>query len=36
MMALPGDRYRLEIVEQKTGKHRAFTVPLVIAQYVEN
>ena len=31
-----GDRYRLEIVEQKTGKHRVFTVPLVIAQYVEN
>ena len=31
-----GDRFRLEIVEQKTGKHRVFTVPLVIAQYVEN
>ena len=31
-----GDRYRLEIVEQKTGKRRVFTVPLVIAQYVEN
>ena len=31
-----GDRYRLEIVEQKTGKHRVFTVPLVIAQYIEN
>ena len=26
----------LEIVEQKTGKHRVFTVPLVIQQYVEN
>ena len=31
-----GDRFRLEIVEQKTGKRRVFTVPLVIAQYVEN
>lgn len=31
-----GERYHLEIVEQKTGKHRVFTVPLVIAQYVEN
>ena len=31
-----GDRLRLEIVEQKTGKRRVFTVPLVIAQYVEN
>ena len=31
-----GDRYRLDIVEQKTGKHRVFTVPLVIQQYVEN
>lgn len=31
-----GDRFRLEIVEQKTGKRRAFSVPLVIAQYVEN
>ena len=31
-----GDRYRLEVVEQKTGKHRIFTVPLVIRQYVEN
>lgn len=31
-----GDRYRLEIVEQKTGKCRAFTVPLVIQQYIEN
>ena len=31
-----GDRYRLEIVEQKTGKRRVFTVPLVIAQYIEN
>lgn len=31
-----GDRYRLEIVEQKTGKRREFTVPLVVKQYVEN
>ena len=30
------DRYRLEIVEQKTGKSRVFTVPLVIQQYIEN
>ena len=35
-IVLDGDRYRLEIVEQKTGKHRVFTVPLVIAQYIEN
>ena len=31
-----GDRYRFEIVEQKTGKRRIFTVPLVIQQYIEN
>lgn len=31
-----GDRYRLEITEQKTGKCRVFTVPLVIQQYIEN
>ena len=31
-----GDRYRLEVVEQKTGKSRVFTVPLVIQQYIEN
>ena len=31
-----GDRYRLEIVEQKTGKRRIFTVPMVIQQYIEN
>lgn len=31
-----GDRYRLSIVEQKTGKERVFTVPLVIQQYLEN
>ena len=31
-----GDRFRLEIIEQKTGKLRSFTVPLVIQQYIEN
>ena len=31
-----GDRFRLEIVEKKTGKSRVFTVPLVIQQYIEN
>jgi integrase len=31
-----GDRYRLEVVEQKTGKRRVFTVPLLIWQYIEN
>ena len=31
-----GERYRLEIVEQKTGKRREFTVPLVVKQYIEN
>ena len=31
-----GNRYHLEIVEQKTGKRRFFTVPLVIQQYIEN
>ena len=31
-----GGRYRLSITEQKTGKQRVFTVPLVIYQYVEN
>ena len=31
-----GERYRLEITEQKTGKSRVFTVPLVIQQYIEN
>ena len=35
-IVLDGDRYRLEIVEQKTGKRRVFTVPLVIWQYIEN
>ena len=31
-----GDRFRLEVMEQKTGKKRVFTVPLVIQQYMEN
>ena len=31
-----GDRFRLEVVEQKTGKRRIFTVPLIIQQYIEN
>ena len=31
-----GGRYRLSITEQKTGKQRVFTVPLVIFQYIEN
>ena len=31
-----GDRYRLEITEQKTKKKRVFTVPIVIQQYIEN
>lgn len=31
-----GGRFRLSIVEQKTGKARVFTVPLVIQQYIEN
>ena len=30
------DRYRLDIVEQKTGKKRVFTVPFAIYQYIEN
>ena len=31
-----GSRFRLEITEQKTGKQRSFTVPLVIYQYIDN
>ena len=31
-----GERYRLAITEQKTGKQRVFTVPLLIEQYIEN
>lgn len=31
-----GDRYRLDIVEQKTGKKREFTVPIEIYVYIQN
>lgn len=31
-----GDRYRLDIVEQKTGKVRTFTVPNEILMYIQN
>ena len=31
-----GDRYRLDITEQKTGKKRTFTVTFEIYQYIEN
>ena len=31
-----GNRHRLEITEQKTGKSRVFTVPLVIYTFIEN
>lgn len=30
-----GNRYRLDIVEQKTGKKRAFTVPIEIYSYIQ-
>lgn len=29
-----GDRYRLSIIEQKTGKERVFTVPLALYQFI--
>lgn len=29
-----GERYRLSIVEQKTGKQRVFTVPLALYQFI--
>ena len=35
-IVMDGGRYRLAITEQKTGKAREFTVPLVIYQYIEN
>ena len=35
-IVMDGNRYRLSITEQKTGKQRVFTVPLVIYQYMEN
>ena len=31
-----GDRYRLEVIEQKTGKSRVFTVPQRIQEYIAN
>lgn len=31
-----GDRYRLDLREQKTGKLRNFTCPYLIYQYIEN
>lgn len=31
-----GGRYRLDIIEQKTGKKRTFTVPSPIYMYIEN
>ena len=31
-----GERYRLDIIEQKTQKTRTFTVPFQIYQYIEN
>ena len=31
-----GDRYRLDIVEQKTKKKREFTVPMEIYIYIQN
>lgn len=33
-IVLDGPRYRLDIVEKKTGKKRVFTVPLPIYQYL--
>ena len=30
-----GDRYRLDITEQKTGKRRTFTVPIEIYSYIQ-
>ena len=35
-IVMDGGRYRLAITEQKTGKERVFTVPIVIWQYLEN
>lgn len=31
-----GNRYRLDIVEQKTGKKRTFTVPIEIYSFIQN
>lgn len=30
-----GNRYRLNIIEQKTGKNRTFTVPVELYQYIQ-
>ena len=30
-----GDRYRLDIVEEKTGKQRTFTVPVEVYNYIK-
>lgn len=30
-----GNRYRLDIVEQKTGKNREFTIPIELYQYIK-
>ena len=35
-IVMDGGRFRLAITEQKTGKERVFTVPVVIWQYIEN
>ena len=35
-IVMDGNRYRLAITEQKTGKQRVFTVPLVIQLHIEN
>ena len=31
-----GERYRLDIIEQKTEKRRRFTVPAILYQFIEN
>jgi integrase len=31
-----GERYRLDIVEKKTGKKRVFTVPLEVYSYIQS
>ena len=31
-----GNRYRLDVIEQKTSKRRTFSIPLVLMQYIEN
>ena len=36
LAAQDGDRYRLDLVEQKTGKKREFTVPTEIYIYIQN